>query len=413
MLMLSKKNLLHIWVLFAITLFFILMFAVPKGYSIGAIIIALTAIITIPILLWKKQLFNLSRADKNLLVIFAVYGVVLSAINFYHHNSIKEYKQGIEFLLAIPIFLLFYKYPIKPIYFFVLLIIATLIGAILGYYNHTHYSWADRATVKGVNTILYASVIQILAFACLLGLPLAQEINNKYFKYIYILLSLLAFFAGVCLSILSYTRGVWLALPFQAICIGIFYFKQYKKIVISFFIIISISMVAVYYIPQTGVKKRINQTFNSLEQYKKGNSRTSSGLRLEMYKFALNLAKENPILGTSAKEIKSRQEKIPEVNYGSLVHFHNHYLQNLAYFGIVGLALLIFIYLFSFIVFWKRFKTDDMSSRSLGWLGIMLLVSYSIYSMTDVVFHRSIGLLFYVVMTTTICGAVKPTIQDK
>ncbi len=180
--------------------------------------------------------------------------------------------------------------------------------------------------------------------------------------------------------------------------------------VISFTLILSILMVSVYFIPQTGVKKRIDTTFSSLAKYQKGNAHTSSGKRLEIYEFALTLAKDKPILGTPAKEIRSKQ--IKKSNIRSLPHFHNHYLQNLAYYGIIGVILLLGVYVFSFIAFWKRFKIPDVSARSLGYVGIMLLVSYLLYSVTDLVFHRNIGLLFYVVMTTTICGAVKPNVQD-
>ncbi len=398
--------------LLSVSLFFILMFAVKRGHSIGAILIALIAIIVIPILLDYRQSFNLTKVDKNLLIMFAVYGFILIAINWWHMNPMKEYGNAIKFLLAIPIFLLLYTYPIKPIWFFILLILATLIGAGVGYYNHTHYSWASRATVKGVNTILYASVIQVLAFSCLIGLPLVKNISHKVLKYLYVILSISAFVAGIFVSVLSYSRGVWLVFPFQLLLVAIFYFKHNKKTVISFTLILAVLMVSAYFSPQTGVKKRIDKTFSSLAKYQKGNADTSTGKRLEMYKFAITLAKDKPILGTPAKEIKARQKRIPEINYWALMHFHNHYLQNLAYYGIIGVILLLGVYVFSFIAFWKRFKMPDVSARSLGYVGIMLLVSYLLYSVTDLVFHRNIGLLFYVVVTTTICGAVKPNVQD-
>ncbi len=126
-----------------------------------------------------------------------------------------------------------------------------------------------------------------------------------------------------------------------------------------------------------------------------------------MYKFAFDLVKENPLLGTPAQKVKDIQKTIPEVNHKALSHFHNHYLQILVRYGFVGLILLLGLYLCGFISFWQRCKDADISVKCLGVSGMLLLFSYAIYSLTDVLFKTHLGLSLYIILTSVICGIAK------
>ncbi len=400
----------HLLTLLSVSLFFILMFAFPRGYNIGAIMLALTAVVIIPILLLKKVSFNLAKVDRNLIIMFAVYGIGLTLINFWHQNPAKEFEWGIKFLLTIPIFLLLYRYPIQPIWFFILIMLATFIGAGVGYYNHTHYSWAYRATVEKMNIISYANIIQLLACINLLGLGLAKNIQNNSFKYLYILGLVIAFFVGVFSSVLSYTRGVWLALPFQLLFVAWFYFKEYKKTVIALISLCLVLSVSIYSIPQTGVKKRVDITLSALKSYKKGNTNSSSGLRLEMYKFAFLSAKENPILGKSFDDLLAKRTTLikekklnPRLNNFKRIRLHNQYLQVLARYGLIGLLGLLILHFVSFLAFWQRLQTDNIELKIMGTTGIMLLTLYLISGLTHNFLTVNIGLLLYVILTCISC----------
>ncbi len=160
-----------------------------------------------------------------------------------------------------------------------------------------------------------------------------------------------------------------------------------------------------YYTMPTDCISRIDSTTTAINSYKEGNAKTNTGVRLDMYKFALSLAKEKPILGTSSKEIKIKQDKIPHISY--LPHFHNHYLQNLAHYGLVGLVFLLLVYIFSFLTFWDRFKSTNIGIKSLGMVGILLLCSYSVYDLTDLIFNRNIGLLLFTILISMLCSNSK------
>ncbi len=419
-----KDNYINFIVVFGTSMFFLLMLAIKAGYRYGAIIVALTAIIVVPLILFRKQSFKLTKVDRNILITLFMYGLGLILINLFHQNAFKEFKYGIRLLLAVPIFLLLYRYSIKPIWFFILIIVTTIIGSSVGYYNHTHYDWACRATVGTINTIHYASIIQLFSFISLIGVVLVKEIQNKLLQHIYYLLAVIAFCMGVYLSILSYSRGVWLALPIQLLLVAIFYVKYNKKALKTIMLLIPLVLASGYVVKNTadtmfdqqnsscrqnmGITKRFDAVLSNLKDYKEGKTSTSVGLRLAMYKFAFDLAKESPLLGTPAQEIKDIQKTRPEVNHRALVHFHNYYLQNLTHYGLVGLLLLLGLYLFSLIAFWQRYRDEDISAKCLGISGILLVFSYAIYTLTDVVFDTNLGLTLYVILTGIFCGSAKP-----
>lgn len=423
-----KDNYINFIVMFGTSMFFLLMLAIEAGYRYGAIMVALTSIIVVPMMLFRRQSFKLAKVDRNILIILFLYGLGLILINLFHQNAFKEFKYGIRLLLAIPIFLLLYKYSMKPIWFFTLIIATTIIGSSVGYYNHMHYDWACRATVGTINTIHYASIVQLFAFISLMGVALVKEIQNKFLQYTYCLLVVIAFCMGIYLSILSYSRGVWLALPIQLLFVAIFYIKYNKKALKTIVLLIPLVLVSGYVVKNSadamfeqqnsscrqnmGVAKRFDAVVSNLEDYKEGKTSTSVGLRLAMYKFAFDLAKERPLLGTPAQEIKDIQKTIPEVNHKALVHFHNYYLQNLAHYGVVGVILLLGLYLFSLIAFWQRYKDENISDKCLGISGMLLVFSYGIYTLTDVIFDTNLGLTLYVILVGVICGAAKPPLVN-
>ncbi len=397
--------------MFGIAMFFLLLFLLKSGHSIGVIVLSVTSVIAIGVLLYRKTKFNLTRDNKNLIYFFVVYGLGLLLINLWHQNPIKDFEYAGKFLLVIPIFLFFQKYPIKITWFFTLIMISTILGGCLGYYNHIHYEWASRATVKGLNTIIYSGVIQLFAFISLLGLLLAKKINNTTLRYLYITLAVLSFFVGIIASIFSRSRGVFLALPIQLLLVTYFYFKYYKKITLIVGAGIIFIFLIVYFIPQTNIKERIDKAGESLSLYQKGDVHTNVGLRLEMYKFSLSLAKEKPILGYSSQEIKTRQQQNTQISH--LHHFHSHSFQYLAYYGVVGVFLLLGLYYFSFFSFLEKFKSINIYSKTLGMAGLLMLSSYFVYDLTDVLFLEDIGLFVYVVLTSVICSPLETQLQER
>ncbi|MBS9773753.1 MAG: hypothetical protein KGV59_01165 [Tenacibaculum sp.] len=90
--------------------------SVEKGYRnrIGAIIF----VIVIPIMLLKKQCFNIPKIDINLLKSFAIYGIGLLLVNLWHNNSGKDFEYGAKLLLSIPVFLV-NKHPTNTLLFFI------------------------------------------------------------------------------------------------------------------------------------------------------------------------------------------------------------------------------------------------------------------------------------------------------
>ena len=73
---------------------------------------------------------------------------------------------------------------------------------------------------------------------------------------------------------------------------------------------------------------------------------TSLGARFEMWKSALEMAKEKPLFGwgiqgATEKRKQETEEKIATGNIGQFTHAHNQYLDDLSKRGVVGLLALL------------------------------------------------------------------------
>jgi O-antigen ligase len=145
-----------------------------------------------------------------------------------------------------------------------------------------------------------------------------------------------------------------------------------------------------------------------------GKADTSSGARLEMWKAALEVIKENPIIGVGEDNYALHQKKLIEQGridkfVGKFTHPHGEYITSLVEQGVIGLLAFIFVLLTPVMFFIKIIKHNSFNyqERVLATSGMLISLHYLFYSFTSGVFDHQSTTLFYAVFMVIIFGLIK------
>jgi O-antigen ligase len=134
------------------------------------------------------------------------------------------------------------------------------------------------------------------------------------------------------------------------------------------------------------LKSRTQQTVNDLSS---GNYQEASSSRLLIFKDAINAIEKQPFgIGThNFKQIDPN---------GYRYNAHNQLLNVWVENGIQGVISLLLLVGYSFKFFWKNLNHTNESVSIYASCGLMLIVSYIIFSQSQVVFDHHQTLLFFI-----------------
>jgi len=216
------------------------------------------------------------------------------------------------------------------IFLFMTAALSGLIG-ILQYFGFIHMDY-PRPHGFSPHPILYAAM---LSFVCgssvILYFPLSKNpFQTKKERY-FLLTTFLLTFGGI---FLSGSRGVWLALV-VACTVTLFIYNRKKAV--SFLLTIIIVCVIIFALSDTLRQRAVSiVTFFNTED-----TVGSTGSRIELWKGALLIFKESPILGSGIWDFEANINKLIKEkklnNVDTAVHAHNIFFQALATRGIMGL----------------------------------------------------------------------------
>ena len=290
----------------------------------------------------KVKIRTLAPYRKTILAGFAFFFVALMSL------LLSDYPAGLQTLE--PEFrLLLLPLIIAGIYFSGLrapqLVLALLLGGIsyawvthdqLGGFKIVRRVFGDENSVGFGNGAFLLTTVS--AYFCL-----SFWKKNKLLS----ILALLASALYLCASIASATRGSFLAIPLITIFF-IFHFRN-LKIAIASLAISAILATAIY---QSPLQYGINLAIKDLTSYIKdeGNHKSSTGVRLTLWKAAICMAKEKPAFGVGAHQFRpASQDQSLGCDFNSegrkryFVQAHSLYFNTLATMGLTGLACLMLL----------------------------------------------------------------------
>jgi O-antigen ligase len=217
--------------------------------------------------------------------------------------------------------------------------------------------------------------------------------------------------AGVVTSLLSGSRGGWIALVL--IFVPLYGLSENKKQLTMMAATLVAVLGLAYLIPGTGVHARIADVWGNLVAYENGTFNTPIGLRLEMFRGSWHVFLAHPIIGVGdhfkfvLAEIARLGSSIPPGH--ELNDSHNEVLYALVRGGLVGLAQLLILYLAPLAYFFRVLRLkgfvapSDASQRvesaaqlkAFAAAGIVLVLLTIDFGLTVNVFTRHIGKAFY------------------
>src|SRR5690606_35253292 len=88
-------------------------------------------------------------------------------------------------------------------------------------------------------------------------------------------------------------------------------------------------------------------------------------------------------------------------------NLHNAYFQAIAFQGLLGLIALLALYGAPLYTFGKRLRHPDARVRAFALSGSSLAVCYMVFSLTQVIVARNNGIMFFLLATATLWGALR------
>jgi O-antigen ligase len=223
--------------------------------------------------------------------------------------------------------------------------------------------------------------------------------------------SWVAGFSLSCLLLASYlsgTRGAWSALPFILILIlGLFRHKLNKRKFIYLLLVFSLLTGLLFSAANLGLRAGSRSLAlvpikkNILLYFHEGRTDNNIGVRFAMWKIAWDMFKQHPVLGVGlggfSQEFSARNVGLKIAPGARIPHAHSIYFEFLATTGLPGfLAMLTCL----FIVpgwFFKRALSGTGLQRLSGSLGLVFLLCFALFGLTECWLFRSPMLISYIV----------------
>lgn len=404
-----KSKLVAYWSSAGIFLIFAMALTVRSGYSYGASILLLGALVMLACR-FRGIFDGLDKADKYLLATFAIYGLSFILFRFVHVVEATGFDKPSRFVIGGGIYLFLRRYPFKLRWLWYGIAIGAIAGMTIGGYER-FFEGFYRAQ-SNMHPIMFGDISMLLGLLSLTGI--------LYFKALHdnrsIVLMALGSISGIFASFLSGSRGGWVALPVAMIYI----FWQGrdllgKKRVRMIFAGSVLLAIAVGCVPQLGVSQRIEEATSNIQNYVSGhNENTSIGMRFQMWKAALYMFSEHPMLGVGKYDLHHYKQQLADQGLisQSVVHFdhaHNEYLTNLSEYGAIGFILLLFVYLVPMRLFAQKviLYRSHWQLKSLAMAGVLVPASFMDFALTQSMFSHNSGVMIYILAIFIIWAAIR------
>ncbi len=257
------------------------------------------------------------------------------------------------------------------------------------------------------NAITYGDLSLCLA---LMALAAAADFRGGARQAIWPALGALAGLAG---SILSGTRGGWIALALAAVA-----FLRHGHLApggrVRALLLASFALfVASWFVPALGMQGRVAQGVFDVRTWIDGGSAFSNvGIRLELWKSAFMLVAEHPWFGLDPADYTLELAdwavagKIDRVVL-TMPHMHNDALQAVVTGGIPGLVAWFGIIAAPFAFFARAMRGAAASGARTfapALAGMLLVICYFSFGLTEVIFWSVSSSLFYALMVFLLMG---------
>ena len=392
-----KHDRLALFINVCVGFFFLSALTFQGGYNVAPMALMLLGLGYSVYCLFKKMPFALTKEAKWLIWTLLFYFSVFVLSWLIHDGKIRELDNPSRVLLFIPVLLLLLHIPPRLNMVLYAIPLGSMIAGITAIYDKLvlHSEMAFSSRIMHIQGGDISMSLGMFSFA----------IGFYFFQKTQLKLTALCIFAALCGvlgSILSTARGGWVGVPFILIFM-LWTYRQYlsKRFFLGLFSILVIAGFGVSQLPNNRIAERIAAAEHDISAYlQKNDGSTSVGARFDMWKSALLMAQEKPLLGWGVQGVSEKRKQQFEQGliseYASIFnHAHNQYFDDLSKRGIVGLLALIGVFLVPFCVFWRDLKSANAELKLAGLLGVVHVLSVMFYGLSQGFFSHNSGNIFY------------------
>lgn len=267
--------------------------------------------------------------------------------------------------------------------------------------------------VEGTTNPMYFGAIA-LAFAMMLVPRVIDERQHSAIRALALLAIVLAFTANT----LSGSRGAWLAVP-VLIVIYLFTLGALQRPAWRYgtpAVLLLLSLV-VFTWPLLPMHGRVGETLTELNLLGQGlNSDGPLGLRLQMWSIAWSQFLESPWIGSGPGTFREALEQsvAAGIHDPALLryrHPHNEYLSAMVNAGVVGLVAFAAMIISIAAIYLRRLRASAQTIRFLAWCGIAAISVLSVMALSESIFERNAGILWFALLTTTLAALLKSALR--
>ncbi len=321
----------------------------------------------------------------------------------------SAFEKPVKILIAVLALYYLAKKPPSHMYLWLGASIGAFVGCLEAIYQVSHLG-IPRAS----GGLKIAYIIHFGDLALLLGLlglcAWHVPVRRQWLFRTWLLLSA---GAGLLASVLSGTRGAWLAFAVVAGCYFIYLLVQRRyKIVggVALALLAAITLALVQ--PSLRIQERVLEAKNEVSSYTEhGVANTSVGARLQMWHQAWKLYRERPVFGWQQRGYVEQQQlgiarKELDPVLAEFGHAHNEILNAAAKEGTVGLLALLLAYIGPFWTFARWFQSAQSPQlRAVTAAGMLVPISYFGFGLTESFLIRTAGITTYVYLLCLVWGA--------
>lgn len=335
---------------------------------------------------WRREWTIYSAA------MFAMSAAIFISQTFHQNYTAHPHDAASRYFLAIPVFLLLQR--LRPSIFSVLQLafpLAAITGLLLA------KDLGGRTGVSTLDLIHFGDFELILAMLSLFSIDWFGRD-----KLPLRILKVLGFIAGLAASFASGSRGGWLAIPvFVVIFI---YFETARvslRMILSAVIAAMLTVILLYSFSST-FHQRANELASDVVMFNQGKRDTSTGIRWQLYKAAVDVFSRHPVFGVGPEGFALEMK--PMLDAGKITpdaaelgrgEVHNDILSKAAAMGVFGLIAILAIYFVPFRLFWRATKSASRQVKRAGILGVAFVSGFFMFGLTVEMLNLTMAIAFY------------------
>lgn len=334
-----------------------------------------------------------------LAVAFSSAAIAIFLSQAYHGNfDPHPYDGASRFILAIPVYLVLRNVRLRTIASFQYgLPLGAMTALLLITFTSGHYSGTDRASTVFMHPIYFGDLTLMLGFLSLFSINLFNRDTPLLTA-----LKILGCVAGIYVSILSESRGGWIAIPVFLTLWLVVQNKKQQYIRLTYALpLLVVTLLAGYFFIGI-IQHRIDRIFYELANFSNGQADSSIGIRLQLWKAALHLYGNNPLFGVGpdgfAQSMTALRQSgfiTPEAAKLGRGEVHSQILASMVGLGIPGLLSILAIYFVPLFMFCKATRSSVNAQRTAGMMGICLTLGFFLFGLSVETFNIKMIVSFY------------------